>query len=162
MLQCRAMYESIVPAGGILQALVIWAYATVGERLDDACLSALRVTAKKQLQHFTLHALINTLWSLCILQVCQAADLTWLPTGMCCSCERGWCRDLRSGLPGSCFLDTPACLSFPVIAIPNPHPQTLNPGWCAAAALRPGVLAQHYGCTRHAGAARQGTAAGVE
>ena len=82
MLRCRAVYKFIIPVGGIVQALVIWAYATMGERLDDACLKALGVTAKKHLQHFTLHALANTLWSLCILQVCQAACLTLLPTGM--------------------------------------------------------------------------------
>ena len=79
---CQAVCESAIPMGGIVQALVMWAYATVGERLDAACLKALGVAAKKHLQHFTLHALANTLWSLCILQVRQAVCLTLLPTGM--------------------------------------------------------------------------------
>lgn len=70
---------STIAVGGILQALVIWAYATIGERLDDACMDALGATARKQLQHFTVHALANLVWSLCILQVCQAARMTLLP-----------------------------------------------------------------------------------
>ena len=118
-----------IPIDGILQALVVWAYASMGERMEDACLSALGATAKKQLQHFTVHALITTLWSLCILQVCQADHSTWLPTGMSCSCKRGCCRDSLSGLSGSCFRDTPACLGFPVTAVLHLQFLTFNPSY---------------------------------
>ena len=49
---------------------MLWAYASLGMHMGNACLAALVGQARKELQRFGVQELAMTLWSLCVVQVC--------------------------------------------------------------------------------------------
>ena len=49
---------------------MLWAYASLGMHMGDACVAALVGQARRELQHFQQRSLAMMLWSLCIVQVC--------------------------------------------------------------------------------------------
>ena len=49
--------------------MILWAHASLGERMGGACLAALLGQARKELKQFSERQLISLLWSLCIAQV---------------------------------------------------------------------------------------------
>ena len=65
----------------MLQAIFLWAYATLGERMGAACLEALAAQAQAQLLQFKAQELVNMMWAFAklgyrpdgtLLQSCEA------------------------------------------------------------------------------------------
>ena len=133
----------------MLQAMILWAYATLGERMGDACLAALVGQARKEMQHFSVQNLAMVLWSLCVAQVSREASAR-APTLLCWPAASAAARLLST----ICYL---VFLFLRVSADQKYHYRhgSLQGFWLAE--MRRGALAHHHGGAPHTLSAASGS-----
>ena len=76
----------------MLQSNFLWAYATLGERMSDACLEALAAQAQEQLLHFKPKNLATMMWAFAKLEFTPGAALMR-------SCEAHAVREAGTFIP---------------------------------------------------------------
>ena len=64
---------------GCVQANFLWAYATLGERMDGSCSAALASHALTLLPRFNAQELCNTAWALASMDILEPVNSLHLP-----------------------------------------------------------------------------------